>query len=204
MSVVKTRPLFLSDGTPVTFVKTTSKGNIQVRVPASHPLGATDPLRIFKPSTGEHYKGQTDLKLTNTSRAVNRSRPMFLSDGTPVSFVKVTSKGNIQVRVPTSHPLGAADPLRIFVPSTGAHYKGRADGLFLTNVAPAQAAAASGDSVTYSVTVGGRTVTRKTYEGAESYAISMLSPSLRSINIDAVRTTKSVAGTVSLNAARAS
>jgi hypothetical protein len=55
--------LALSDGTPVEFVKVTSKDNIQVRVPTSHPLGSADPLRIFR-RDGSHYKDQTSLTLT--------------------------------------------------------------------------------------------------------------------------------------------
>jgi len=55
MSFNHTQPLELSDGTPVEFVKTTSKGNTQVRLPESHELASEDPLRIFRPD-GSHYK----------------------------------------------------------------------------------------------------------------------------------------------------
>ena len=58
--------LALSDGTPVEGVKITSKDNIQVRVPASHPLGAADPLRIFR-RDGSHYKNQTSIRLVATA-----------------------------------------------------------------------------------------------------------------------------------------
>lgn len=209
MSVNKSRAMYLSDGTAVAFVKVTTKNNIQVRVPTSHPLGAADPLRIFNPTTGRHYKDAIALTLTNTPKAVNASQPLFLSDGTPVTFVKTTSKRNIQVRVPSSNPLGAADPLRIFKPSDGQHYKNATNGIFLTNTgsaaaaAPAVAAAAS-DDVTYSVTVGGRTTTRKTFEGAESVALSLLSASVRSVEIVESRATKRVVGTVGVNTTRAS
>lgn len=54
--------LALSDGTAVEFVKITSKDNIQVRVPSTHPTLGSDPLRIFR-RDGSHYKNATDLKL---------------------------------------------------------------------------------------------------------------------------------------------
>lgn len=60
--------LALSDGTPVEFVKVTSKDNIQVRVPASHDELGDDPLRIFR-RDGTHYKGATDLTLVATAAA---------------------------------------------------------------------------------------------------------------------------------------
>lgn len=63
MTINTNAPLQLSDGTPVTFVKVTSKGNIQVRVPAGHPL-ASDPLRIFR-TDGSHYKDQLNVYLVN-------------------------------------------------------------------------------------------------------------------------------------------
>lgn len=56
--------LALSDGTPVELVKVTKRGNYQVRVPATHSLGRSDPLRIFTPD-GRHYKGYTSLTLVN-------------------------------------------------------------------------------------------------------------------------------------------
>ena len=64
----------LSDGTPVTFVKITSKDRIQVRVPDDHPLagqddGGADPtLRIFN-RDGSHFKDRTSLTLSATPKA---------------------------------------------------------------------------------------------------------------------------------------
>ena len=103
--------------------------------------------------------------------ALTQSRPastvaLALSDGTPVEFNKITSKDNIQVRVPTSHDLGD-DPLRIFR-RDGTHYKDDANGLTLVataidatataavpTAAPAPAAApsttASNDNTVYTV-----------------------------------------------------
>lgn len=57
--------LALSDGTPVTLVKVTSKDNLQVRVPETHDLGAEDPLRIFD-REGFSTKGSTLLTLVAT------------------------------------------------------------------------------------------------------------------------------------------
>ena len=45
-----------------------------------------------------------------------------LDDGTVVDFVKVTSKNNIQVRLPADHDAADGDPLRIFR-RDGSHYK---------------------------------------------------------------------------------
>lgn len=176
MAINHNKPLFLSNGTQVRYAKHTSKGNIQVTVPDSDPIGAADPKRIFRPD-GTHYKNALNgVTLSNTAPVaataaapgkVDRNQPMFLSDGTPVEFVKVTSKRNIQVRVPTSHPLGASDPLRIFRPATGAHYKGNTNGLFLTNnapastvtaAAPAPAAAAPTSGGTFALKSGGNLI----------------------------------------------
>lgn len=52
----------LSDGTPVTFSKITTKDRIQVRLPDSHPFSNGDPLKIFG-RDGRHYKNLTDLTL---------------------------------------------------------------------------------------------------------------------------------------------
>jgi hypothetical protein len=60
--------LSLSDGTPVEFSKITSKGNVQVRVPTSHPELGDDPLRIFR-LDGTHYKDETDLTLVANANA---------------------------------------------------------------------------------------------------------------------------------------
>ena len=64
--------LALSDGTPVEFVKITSKDNIQVRVPTSHNELGDDPLRIFR-RDGTHYNDETDLTLVAT--AVDAAAP---------------------------------------------------------------------------------------------------------------------------------
>ena len=66
--------LRLSDGTPVTFVKVTSKDNIQVRLPDSHAFSDGDPLKIFK-RDGTHYKGLTDLTLVATATAAAPAAP---------------------------------------------------------------------------------------------------------------------------------
>lgn len=62
---------------------------------------------------------------------INVRNALVLSDGTPVEFVKETSKGNVQVRLPYDHAF-ASDPLRIFRPD-GSHYKDNLDGLTLLN-----------------------------------------------------------------------
>lgn len=53
----------LSDGTPVSFVKITSKGNIQVRNPAD----LDDDLRIFR-RDGSHFRDELDVTLRATPR----------------------------------------------------------------------------------------------------------------------------------------
>lgn len=58
----------LSDGTPVTFVKITSKNNIQVRIPEGHDLAYDqDNGRIFR-RDGSHYKDEYDVTLTATPK----------------------------------------------------------------------------------------------------------------------------------------
>lgn len=142
MTINKNALLFLSNGTPVAFVKTTSRGNYQVRVPASDPIGAADPLRIFRPD-GTHYKNGLDgITLTNTATApatpakrgdIDVTKPLVLSDGTPVTFVKWTPKRRIQVRLPDGHPFAEGqDNGRIFFRESGKHFKGRTD-LVLSN-----------------------------------------------------------------------
>ena len=142
MTVNRNAPMFLSDGTSVDFVKVTSRGNIQVRVPASHPLGAADPLRIFRVD-GSHYKGNTDLTLTNTAPtpvAVDPSRPLALSDGTPVTLVKITRRGRLQVRLPDSHPAAMGqDAGWLFEARDGSRYKGRDPALTLVNASESAA-----------------------------------------------------------------
>lgn len=73
-NVSASTPLALSDGTPVEFVKITSKDRLQVRIPADHPLGADDPLRIFG-RDGRHYKGATELTLVATVAAPAAPEP---------------------------------------------------------------------------------------------------------------------------------
>ena len=91
---------------------------------------------------------------------------LALSDGTPVEFSKITSKDNIQVRIPASHALGD-DPLRIFR-RDGSHYKDQTELTLVATPIDATAAApaaatpapaapaaapsiASNDNVTYTV-----------------------------------------------------
>jgi len=152
MSVNKNAPLFLSTGVAVAFVKTTSRGNYQVRVPAGNPIGDADPLRIFRPD-GTHYKNALDgVTLTNTAAApvaaaaptstaaradIDPTQPMMLSDGTPVEFVKWTAKRRIQVKLPEGHPYAVGQENgRIFFRESGKHFKGRTD-LVLSNGTPA-------------------------------------------------------------------
>lgn len=151
MTVNKNAPLFLSNGTAVTFVKTTSRGNYQVRVPVSDPIGAADPLRIFRPD-GSHYTNRLDgITLTNTAPAaaasttgrgdIDVTKPLVLSDGTPVTFVKWTKKRRIQVKLPDNHPFGVGQENgRIFFRESGKHYKGLID-LVLSNGTPDAATA---------------------------------------------------------------
>jgi len=61
-----------------------------------------------------------------------------LSDGTPVVFVEVTSKDNIQVVLPKNHPDANGDRLKIFR-RDGSHYK---DELDITLIATPRAASA--------------------------------------------------------------
>lgn len=76
--------LALSDGTPVDFVKITSKDNIQVRVPTSHSLGAIDPLRIFD-RDGHSTKNSTDLTLAATAAPAAAQAPTPTPAAAPVS-----------------------------------------------------------------------------------------------------------------------
>ena len=155
MTVNKNAPLFLSNGTAVDFVKTTSRGNYQVRVPASDPIGAADPLRIFRPD-GSHYKNGLDVTLTNTAPAadtasastgaraeIDVTKPLVLSDGTPVLFVKWTKKRRIQVLLPEGHPFAVGQENgRIFFRESGKHFKSLTD-LTLSNAANADATAST-------------------------------------------------------------
>jgi hypothetical protein len=200
--VSPTRPLYLSDGTPVRLSKITSKGNIQVVIPTGHPLARGQGSgRIFAATTGRHYKGEYAVRLTNDapraaapvsrSGGVDVSRPLALSDGTPATFVKITSKGNIQVRLPGYTVLGASDPLRIFKPS-GEHYKLRsaprlvnADATVATTatavraMAPAPAVAPRPGTYTLSG-IGG---TYRSVTEAEAAAYGYLRPTRTSVQI---------------------
>lgn len=62
----------LSDGTPVTFTKITSKNNIQVRIPDDHADADGDPLKIFR-RDGSHYKDELDVTLSATPKASEAS-----------------------------------------------------------------------------------------------------------------------------------
>ena len=217
MAINHNKPLFLSNGTQVRYSKHTTKGNIQVTVPDSDPIGAADPKRIFRPD-GTHYKDALNgVTLSNTVPAaapapapvaagtVDRNRPMFLSDGTPVEFVKVTSKRNIQVRVPSSHALGAADPLRIFRPTTGAHYKGNTGGLFLTNNAPAvvataTAAAAPTSGGTFALKSGGNLIDDgfDTIETATAAALAEIASQGGTGSVEIVQQTYATVRTVTI------
>ncbi len=214
MSVSRNAPLFLSDGTPVTLVKVTSRGNYQVRLPDSHPFAAgQENGRIFKARSGIHYKNQTDLRLTNDAPAaapapvsgrVDSTQPMFLNDGTPVTFVKLTRRGRIQVRLPDSHAAAAGQENGwLFEAADGSRYKGRDPSITLTNSAPAAgsaapASAAASDDATYSISVNGSVIDDgfDTFDAAESAAIAALNGDTRSVTILKVST--SVAGTVGI------
>lgn len=75
--------------------------------------------------------------LSTLTAASAASVALSLSDGTPVEFVKITRKDNIQVRVPSTHFLGNEDQLRIFR-RDGSHYKDETE---LTLVATPRASA---------------------------------------------------------------
>lgn len=69
--------------------------------------------------------------MLNTVNASNAADFNFaLSDGTPVVFTKITTKNNIQVRLPDTHYLADDDALRIFN-RDGNHFKDATDGLTL-------------------------------------------------------------------------
>jgi hypothetical protein len=207
MTVSRTRPLFLSDGTPVTFVKTTSRGRFQVKLPDNHPFAAgQDNGRIFDPTTGAHYKRNTNLTLTNTapvaaatSAAVNPSLPMFLNDGTPVTLSKVTRRGRIQVKLPANHPAAAGQENGwLFEAATGARYKGRTPAITLTNTAPV-----SSDDASYALAVNGSIINDgfASFDAAETAALGSLNTETRSVTILKVST--SVAGVVGISTTRA-
>lgn len=232
MSIYTSRPLFLSDGTPVSFVKTTSRGNIQVRIPANHALARGQGNgRLFDPYHGRSTKGSTSLTLSNNAPVitattamrgpVNARLPLYLSDGTAVSYVKTTARGRIQVRLPYSHPLAAGQENGLlFEQSTGTRYKNRDPRhIFLTNTAPASAPVASrtyaapaapapATSRVFKLKVAGRVLASSypTYSAAESAAYGRLSGTVRSVEIVEVvtssTTTTTVVGTVAITTSR--
>ncbi len=68
---------------------------------------------------------------------IDINKPLFLFDQTdsvytPVEFVEITSRDNIQVRVPDDHWIGQDDPLRIFR-RDGTHYKDELSDFVLVN-----------------------------------------------------------------------
>lgn len=77
-----------------------------------------------------------------------------LDDGTVVDFVKVTSKDNIQVRLPADHDAADGDPLRIFR-RDGSHYK---DELLVTLSATPKSTPANDDDLTGKLVVIGQAV----------------------------------------------
>jgi hypothetical protein len=213
MSVSRSAPLFLSDGTPVTFVKVTSRGNFQVRLPDGHAFAeGQENGRIFSPTSGRHYKGRTDLTLTNEAPVaasapavgpVNPNLPMFLNDGTPVTLSKVTRRGRIQVVLPASHPAAAGQENGwLFEAATGGRYKGRDPSITLTNTASAVAAATPAEDATYAIAVNGSVLNDglASYEVAEGEAIAALNADTRQVTILKVST--SVAGVVGIAATR--
>lgn len=85
INTIATAALTLSDGTPVTFNKVTSKGNIQVRLPDSHAFTNGDPLKIFRPD-GTHYKNATDLTLV-----ANTAPVAVAADPAPVAAAQTSA-----------------------------------------------------------------------------------------------------------------
>jgi hypothetical protein len=143
--------------------------------------------------------------LRNLTLASAASVALALSDGTPVELVKVTSKDRLQVRIPTSHPLGAADPLRIF-DRNGNHYKNQTDlKLVATPVdaaattsapaAPAAAQISANDNTVYSV--GGNDF--DTLEAATDEAIDIFADTRETVEI--VATIRKVVGSVGIRLA---
>lgn len=218
MTVNKNASLFLSTGVAVDFVKTTSKGNYQVRVPASDPIGAADPLRIFRPD-GTHYKDALGgVTLTNTAPAagtvststrgdIDVTKPLVLSDGTPVQFVKWTAKRRIQVKLPDGHPFAVGQENgRIFFRESGRHFKARTD-LVLSNavdstVAPTADAPASTSNFGI-VNAGGAMLGDgyPTFDDAARAAVTMLADGNTTLDIVEITTAK--VGSVGVSITRA-
>lgn len=83
------------------------------------------------------------MSILNNITADNAADFNFvLSDGTPVDFVKITSKDRIQVRLPETHDY-ADDDLRIFR-RDGNHYQDLMGGITLSATAKTVAAPTAG------------------------------------------------------------
>ena len=102
--------LALSDGTPVEFVKVTSKNNIQVRVPDDHILG-DDPLRIFR-RDGTHYKDQTSLTLVASPAAEGSAAPISAAGGDTVYEIDDVAFDNFDDARREAIDLFSEDPSR--------------------------------------------------------------------------------------------
>lgn len=130
---------------------------------------------------------------------LDHTQALALSDGTPVDFVKITSKDNIQVRVPSDHAELGSDPLRIFR-RDGTHYKDATDLRLVTaavpTAAPAPAAAqiSANDDTTYEVDGA----TFSSLAEAKQEAIDLFDGTY---NIDIIATTRKVVGTVGFSLA---
>jgi hypothetical protein len=149
------------------------------------------------------------MNLLSTLTAASASSvALALSDGTPVEFSKITSKDNIQVRVPTSHAELGDDPLRIFR-RDGTHYRDETDLTLVataadSSAAPATAAVpaaapaptASNDNATY--TVDG--VDFDNFDDAKEEAIAIFAEN-PTTNVEIIATVKKVVGVVGFQAA---
>jgi len=219
MTTINARsPLFLSDGTAVALESVTRKGNIRVTIPAGHPLAdGQGNGRIFDPRTGRSTKGSTSLLLSNTAPAVAASAPtsrgdidvnapLVLSDGTPVTFVKRTPKGRIQVKLPDGHPFAVGqDNGRIFFRESGKHFKGRTD-LVLSNAADSTAAptAAAAPTSNFGIVNASGSVLGDGYpsfDDAARAAVTMLADGNTTLDIVEITTAK--VGSVGVSITRA-
>ena len=224
--ISKNAPLFLTDGTAVDFVKTTSRGNLQVKLPDSHPFAAgQDAGRIFRANGGAHYKGHTELKLTNVASApaaapapapvaasgIDVTQPLVLSDGTAVTFVKMTPrKGFIQVKLPDSHPFAAGQENgRLFKTDgtrptkIGSRY--RTDLTLANGTASVAAAAAAAPAVAGTFAIVSATGSMlaeglDTFDNAVTTAAGLLSDGSP---LSIVEVTTKVVGTVGITVSRA-
>jgi len=217
MTTINARsPLFLSDGTAVALESITSKGNIRVTIPAGHSLAdGQGNGRIFDPRTGASTKGSTTLLLTNTAPAVaapasrgdiDVTKPLVLSDGTPVEFVKWTAKRRIQVKLPDGHPFAVGqDNGRIFFRESGKHFKGRTD-LVLSNAADSTVAptAAAAPTSNFGIVNASGSVLGDGYpsfDDAARAAVTMLADGNTTLDIVEITTAK--VGSVGVSITRA-